>query len=44
MFMDCGLQFVNQFLNFLVVMRREELGTQITDSIFSSHQNVPAKA
>jgi len=42
MFVNCSFEFENQFLYFVISFRGQELGTQVTDSIFSSHRNVSA--
>ena len=40
MLVNSGLELENQFLYFVIAFRGQELGTQVTDSIFSSHRNV----
>jgi len=43
MLVNSRLELENQFLYFVITFGGQELGTQVTDSIFSSHRNVPAK-
>ena len=43
MLVNRRLELENQLLYFVITLRGQELRTQVTDSIFSNHRNVPAK-
>ena len=43
MVVDRSLESCDQFLHFVVILRGQEPGTQVANSIFSCHMNVPAK-